>query len=116
METGEVVHRSRVISATGDPSFKVQNPTDTTDYDIEIGSPSTPVIKSLTEDQQVKLKELFGSSSQDDIHPSDLIGRSYLQPVHNDDGTRYRCEVVQALKEHEEKLGESKKGKYSLLA
>ena len=45
---------------------------------------------------------------QDDIHPSDLIGRSYLQPVHNDDGTRYRCEIVQALKEYKERLGESK--------
>ena len=44
----------------------------------------------------------------EDIHPSDLVGRSYLQPEHNSDGTRYRCKVVQALKEHEENLGKDK--------
>ena len=44
----------------------------------------------------------------EDIHPSDLVGRYYLQPEHNSDGTRYRCKVVQALKEHEENLGKDK--------
>ena len=75
METGEIVHRSRVVSATGDPSFETQASSDPTEHDIEMGSPNTPIIKSLTEDQQTKLKELFGTSSQSDIPTSDLIGR-----------------------------------------
>ena len=103
-DTMEEIPRSRVVSAAED--FKLTL-TESSDYDLEIRAPS-PIIKSLSEDQKLKLKELFGTMDQDGIEPSELIERSYLQPEANQDGTRHHCKVVQALKEHEEQLGDSK--------
>ena len=95
----------KVISAAKD------FPIDTTDsgkHDIEMGKENFSVIKSFSEDQKQKLKELFGMKDLKDIHPSDLVGRTYLQPEYNSDGTRSCCEIVQALKEHEEELSKDK--------
>ena len=52
----------------------------------------------------------------EDIHPSDLVIRSYLQPEHHSDGTKYRCRVIQALKEHEEELSKDKTKQWFLVS
>ena len=97
----EYISRSRAVSAANDYPI---GPSYSQEHYIEIGEQHVPHIKSFSEVQKQKLIELFGMEDLEDIHPSDLVGRSYLQPEHNSDGTRYRCKVVQALKEHEEKF------------
>ena len=92
--TKEYIPRSRVISATNDFPIRLL---DSQEHDIEIGEQHVPHIKSFSEVQKQKLIELFGMKDLEDINPSDLIGRSYLQPEHNSDGTRYRCKIVQAF-------------------
>ena len=103
-DTQEYISRSRVVSATQDYPIGSSY---SQEHDIKMEEQHVPHIKSFSEVQKQKLVELFGMEDLDDIHPSDL-GRSYLQPEHNPDGTRYRCKVVQALKEYEENLGKDK--------
>ena len=103
--TQKMIPRSRVISAAKDFSL---GPPDSQEHDIKIGEQHVPHIKSFSEVQKQKLMDFFGMKDLEDIHPSDLVGRSYLQPEHNSDGIRYMYKVPQPLKEHEEKLGKDK--------
>ena len=68
----------------------------------DLGENSPLFIKSLTENMVAKnLKE-------DALNAESLVGRSYLQESESEDGQRFRCEVVQAIKEHDQALGTSK--------
>ena len=85
-DTEELIPRSRVESAAKDVQT---TPVKSEGQDIEMGNQTPDFIKSFSEDQKQKLKDLFGTGNHDDIDPSDLVGKSYLQPDHNKDGTRY---------------------------
>ena len=50
------------------------------------------------------------------ILPDQLIGQSYSQQVHNDNGTWYHCEIVRALKGYNSDLWKSKVKQQSIVS
>ena len=78
-DTHELIPRS-CLRAADDSAIKNKRAyLDSKDGDVESQDNTPIVIKSLNDQQQAKLKELFGKATGD-ISPMDLIGRSYLQP------------------------------------
>ena len=72
------------------------------------GEKCPPIIKLPTDEQQQVLLETFGNTSINNISPVDLVGRSYLQPYSNDDGTKHQFEIVKALKEYKRRLARTR--------
>jgi hypothetical protein len=41
------------------------------------------------------------------LDPNELIGRTFLKDVNEEDGTRYRCKIIKALKDKDADLEQS---------
>jgi hypothetical protein len=101
-ETRAEIFRSRVRSA--DESAERNLRVDQNDFSSG-ESESTPpsLLRSKTEKEAEALK----NATADALNELNLVGRSYLQEE-GDDGQRYRCEIVRAIKARETAHGETK--------
>lgn len=95
-DTKAFIHTSRLRPRSKDaPNYRA-DPTDGEE------TPSHKFVKSRFDDKEGNVS----GSGLVTISPEDLIGRTFLQGVHNEDGTRFRYRVIRALKNHESELSD----------
>jgi len=104
-EHGTVLNRSRARPADDPDSQNRRVDSQHIPNDTENGEKIPTFIRSATEKEA---KELTADVlNSDDFDAEDLIGKSYLSEEQSD-GTRYRCEIVRALKEQDLEHGKSR--------
>jgi hypothetical protein len=94
-KTKRVMHRSRVRPYDKDSAKNLRADTDSGEKD-----PPSPHVKSLAD-------EAIGKTTGAGLimlDPDELIGRTFLKDVNEEDGTRYRCKIIKALKDKDAEL------------
>jgi hypothetical protein len=94
-DTNKIIHTSRVrkYDAIRSPNLRAKP-------DSGENDPPSQFVKSRSDEQT-------GNTTGQGlvvVDPSDLIGRTFLQNVKNDDGTRHRCKIVEAIQTRDAKL------------
>ena len=94
-DTNKVIHTSRIrkYDAIRSPNLRAKP-------DSGENEPATQFIKSAND----KLTGKTTGQGLKLVDPSELIGRTFLQGVKNDDGTRHRCKIVEAIRNRNAKV------------